>query len=95
MTAEIHHLYRHMPHEFVWANNADAVALHIPNMRLTHASLPELKPQWAINREVAAGRAGSIRAAILILGVVAGLWGGIKLEQWATAHIAALVEAGG
>jgi hypothetical protein len=43
--------------------------------------------------QIRQGRAGSIRAAILVLGVVAGLWGGMKLDQWATSHNAARVEA--
>jgi hypothetical protein len=44
--------------------------------------------------QIRQARAGSIRAAIVILAVVSGLWGGMKLEQWATAHNAARIEAG-
>ena len=46
-----------------------------------------------IPHHIRQGRAGSIRMALGMLFIVFIIWGGMKLEQWATAHNGALVEA--
>lgn len=94
MTVEIRYLYRHMPQELCRADADEAVALHVKEMRLTHASLPELKPQWAINREVAAGRAASWGRIRYVFAAMAGLAIGHVIMNVGHADNAARVEAG-
>ena len=48
--------------------------------------LADLAINGADAKRINRTRAGSIRAAIVVLAVTIGLWGGMKLEQWATAH---------